>query len=232
MGQENDGYVCSSKEMLRAYKCRSGDFKRRILYRLYVDNHSALFAVEGRYLRFIKPYELGKKYYNQALVAEGMLKGGTHSEATRAMISHNRKTSNRCQEVVRVHNEHQRTPEARERQSQRLRNSVLHKENLARVQSSEEYKAKQRAGTLAMISTPEWQAWNLQRLKDLTSSEKHKKHLVRLNAKQKLSEERLAQSKRTRLAMKRPDVMKAHSQAQKQRSEREKRKNAMKDLFD
>ena len=62
-GNENDGYVCSSKWMKNAYKLRPEDFKRRILSRIY-SNREDLLEAEYRWLSKIKPEELGNKYYN------------------------------------------------------------------------------------------------------------------------------------------------------------------------
>ena len=62
-GHENDGYICSSKWMKKAYKIRPQDFKRRILYRIYT-NRKELLEQEFKWLSLIKPYELHGKYYN------------------------------------------------------------------------------------------------------------------------------------------------------------------------
>jgi hypothetical protein len=34
-GHENDGYVCSSTWMMKAYKIRPDDFKRKIIKKIY-----------------------------------------------------------------------------------------------------------------------------------------------------------------------------------------------------
>lgn len=70
-GTEEDGYICSSKMMLRAYKKRPSCFKRRILKRCFkMDQH----IWEQHYLNMIKDSELfykNKKYYNIKRVAAG-----------------------------------------------------------------------------------------------------------------------------------------------------------------
>lgn len=87
MGTEHDGYICSSREMKAEYDRRPRDFKRRILYRIPVDNHKALLLIEGRWLRMIKPYELGRRYYNLTTIIRSiMLKGGTMSDAQREQM--------------------------------------------------------------------------------------------------------------------------------------------------
>lgn len=62
-GTEDDGYICSSSWMKRAYKLRPEDFKRRILDR-NIDTKKETFLKEEKWLSLIKNEELGKRYYN------------------------------------------------------------------------------------------------------------------------------------------------------------------------
>jgi uncharacterized membrane protein len=62
-GTEDDGYVCSSKWMMNAYRIRSQDFTREILEKVYTSKKDT-FIIEGKYLALIKDKELGIKYYN------------------------------------------------------------------------------------------------------------------------------------------------------------------------
>ena len=62
-GTENDGYICSSPWMKRAYKLRPNDFKRRILTRVYT-NRQEMFDEEAKWQNFIKDEELRIRYYN------------------------------------------------------------------------------------------------------------------------------------------------------------------------
>ena len=62
-GSEDDGYVCSSVWMTKAYRRRPQDFKRRIVAKVYTDRKD-LLREEHRWLQMIKPEELGKRYYN------------------------------------------------------------------------------------------------------------------------------------------------------------------------
>lgn len=62
-GFENDGYICSSKIMKKAFKRRPYDFKRRIIKR-NISSRPELYVEELRYLKMIKPEELRSKYYN------------------------------------------------------------------------------------------------------------------------------------------------------------------------
>lgn len=71
-GMSNDGYVCSSKRMLKAYKKRTSDFKRRILK--YVHKEEDILYWEQFYLNMIKDTELlykNGKYYNIKRIAAG-----------------------------------------------------------------------------------------------------------------------------------------------------------------
>lgn len=62
-GKEDDGYICSSPWMKRAYKNRPEDFRRRILERVYT-NKKSLLEREYKWLSMIKPEELKNRYYN------------------------------------------------------------------------------------------------------------------------------------------------------------------------
>jgi hypothetical protein len=62
-GNENDGYICSSKWMKDSYKRRPNDFKRRTLSRVYT-NKKDLLEEEYKWLSLIDSDDLGKKYYN------------------------------------------------------------------------------------------------------------------------------------------------------------------------
>lgn len=62
-GNEDDGYICSSRWMRQSYKRRPSDFKRRILKRIYT-NRKDLLIKESEFLKKIKNEELGTRYYN------------------------------------------------------------------------------------------------------------------------------------------------------------------------
>lgn len=62
-GTEDDGYICSSKTMLKAHKRRPQDFKRRILSRIYTDRQGLLHE-EQRFLDMIDRDHFGSRYYN------------------------------------------------------------------------------------------------------------------------------------------------------------------------
>lgn len=62
-GTIDDGYVCSSSWMKKAYKIRPQDFSRRIL-KTNIDCRKKMYIEEYSFLSRIKPHEVGKKYYN------------------------------------------------------------------------------------------------------------------------------------------------------------------------
>lgn len=61
-GTEDDGYICSSRWMRKAYRRRPEDFKRRIIQRVVERNF--LLVEEQKWLNMIKPEEKKFKYYN------------------------------------------------------------------------------------------------------------------------------------------------------------------------
>lgn len=62
-GSINDGYICSSNRMRKAYRRRPQDFKRRIL-KTNIPIREQTFEEEYSWFSMIKEEELGKKYYN------------------------------------------------------------------------------------------------------------------------------------------------------------------------
>lgn len=62
-GREDDGYICSSTRMRKAYRRRPQDFKRRIVGRV-VTSRTELLEEEYRWLSLVPDDQLGKKYYN------------------------------------------------------------------------------------------------------------------------------------------------------------------------
>jgi hypothetical protein len=64
-GTEDDGYICSSSWMTKAYKRRPEDFRRRVLARI-ITNRFDLYEEEHRWLQMMKQEEIkGPRYYNQ-----------------------------------------------------------------------------------------------------------------------------------------------------------------------
>jgi hypothetical protein len=69
-GTEDDGYVCSSSWLLKAYKIRPQDFKRKILKRIY-STRADLLNEEFKWISFIKPNEIKVRYYNLNIKSTG-----------------------------------------------------------------------------------------------------------------------------------------------------------------
>lgn len=64
LGSVNDGYICSSKMMLRDYRKNPDHFKRRILEYFVDPTGSLSLDKECQWLSLIPDEQLGKKYYN------------------------------------------------------------------------------------------------------------------------------------------------------------------------
>jgi preprotein translocase subunit SecD len=62
-GFENDGYVCSSTWMKKAWKIRPEDFRRKIL-KTNIKERPQMYIEEQRYFDMIKPHEIKTRYYN------------------------------------------------------------------------------------------------------------------------------------------------------------------------
>jgi hypothetical protein len=62
-GTEDDGYICSSSWMKKAYNKRPKDFKRRILVS-NIPSRQQTFDEEYKFLQRIKPEEVKIRYYN------------------------------------------------------------------------------------------------------------------------------------------------------------------------
>lgn len=81
MGKIDDGYVSSTGFMIKAYRKRPKDFKRRVLEYYYGDNSKELLEIEQKYLNMIKEAELcnrenirlkTSRYYNIKKNASGI----------------------------------------------------------------------------------------------------------------------------------------------------------------
>ena len=64
-GAEDDGYVCSSKEMRSEYSIRPRDFSRKVVQRIY-GGRKELIEAEHRWLQLIPDCHLGNKFYNKS----------------------------------------------------------------------------------------------------------------------------------------------------------------------
>jgi hypothetical protein len=75
-GTEDDGYICSSSWMMKGYKRRPADFKRRIL-KSNITSKVDLYLEEGRWLSMIdkseiKPINETPRYYNLKISTDNL----------------------------------------------------------------------------------------------------------------------------------------------------------------
>jgi NUMOD3 motif len=89
LGSVDDGYIGSNKRLLATYRKRPEDFKRRILFWLPMKDKTLLYVEEQRWLNFIRPTELHRRYYNAKQIASGGY--GTCTETMKLKISESRK---------------------------------------------------------------------------------------------------------------------------------------------
>jgi hypothetical protein len=85
-GTTDDGYVCSSPWMKRAYRNRQHDFKRKILKYVYTNRHD-LLDEETKFLVRIKDSELKIRYYNLHNKNKGHWSATDNSLTVREKIS-------------------------------------------------------------------------------------------------------------------------------------------------
>jgi len=86
-GSINDGYICSSRVMRRAYNRRPTDFKRRIISYIYTCKED-LIIEEQKWLNMINRSEYNKKYYNISPNSHTpSTLGYNHSDETKRKIS-------------------------------------------------------------------------------------------------------------------------------------------------
>ena len=81
VGDEFDGYICSSNRMRDAYRRRPQDFKRKIIQRNIPK--SKLLGEEHKWLSLIKDDELGTKYYNHSKRHFGHWTNTTYADSIR-----------------------------------------------------------------------------------------------------------------------------------------------------
>jgi len=73
-GHEGDGYICSSKWMYMSFKRRPDDFggrEGRKILKTNILSKQEMYEEEQRWLNMIKVEEIGKRYYNLKLTANG-----------------------------------------------------------------------------------------------------------------------------------------------------------------
>jgi hypothetical protein len=159
-GTEDDGYVCSCTWMMKAYKIRPNDFKRKILARIYT-TRSELLEEEHRWLQMIKPEELKVRYYNSTnrkfnhwSASERDKVRRTISEKTKEAMS--RPDVRECyEEGLKTRDCRSSDPEVREKRKQSMLKTMAKKfpveERIKRAEwGSDEFKEIHRSNTQAM----------------------------------------------------------------------------------
>jgi len=91
-GSEQDGYVCSSSWMKRAYRLRPHDFRRRILVKELSSPYD-MFQEEQRWLDMIKPEEMRVRYYNLCKFAKNHWRTSNDVGSTVEKIAANTKAA-------------------------------------------------------------------------------------------------------------------------------------------
>lgn len=83
MGKVDDGYVCSSKSMNKAYADRPGDFERYILEWHDSTDDKSLRKKEARWLQKIKAEEFGRRFYNLSCPGRNLRRKTTQKRSER-----------------------------------------------------------------------------------------------------------------------------------------------------
>ena len=104
-GEPNDGYVCSSVHMKRAYKNRPQDFKRRILVSNIITK-SMMFEEELRYLNLAS--KRPERYYNKQFTNDHWSADEEKSKQVRKKISESNKGRSVWNKGKKLSEEHRR----------------------------------------------------------------------------------------------------------------------------
>jgi len=198
-GTKDDGYICSSIKMLRAYYKRKGDFKRRIIKYIYT-NTKDLLKEEDRWLKMIDPSKTIKsntslrdreknvRYYNINLKAWDVWH---RVEEQRKTVGQKISASKKGKSTIPC------SPEKAARISEAKKSKKL--------KFTDEHKQKLREAKLGTTHTEEWKMENSIRLKEQwkngtrTSSgplsEEHKGKISKSSKGRKLENSQIQQMK-------------------------------------
>lgn len=142
-GTENDGYVCSSQWMRRAYLRRPEDFRRHILFRC--NNKPDLLQEEYRWLMFTKPEEIrGPRYYNLSRGKIGHWSAQDYEKGVKKRISSETKKAMSRPEIREkmllsyAARDWSQTDETRKRRSDSMKKTMAEKFPIRRVSLSGE----------------------------------------------------------------------------------------------
>jgi hypothetical protein len=103
-GTEDDGYICSSRWMRKAYKRRPEDFKRRIISKVFTDRKE-LLNKEFEWLSLIEDAQLKYKYYNATKHKNGHWVAEDYEKNIRKRISQKTKEAMQRPEIKQKYQE-------------------------------------------------------------------------------------------------------------------------------
>lgn len=173
-GNIDDGYICSSNWMRKAYRRRPQDFRRRILKTNL--SREQMYIEEQRYFDMINPEEIKEKYYNLNLSSKKpwhMLENSNKSVGQKISEAKKGKSTGPCSVETKA---------------------KISKSNKGRV-FSEEHKEKLRQAKLGKKHTEEWKQKNSERMKvqwaDGTRKKAEPKKTMSREQQNKLSSNRL-----------------------------------------
>lgn len=148
-GTEDDGYICSSRWMRKAYKRRPNDFKRRIISKIF-SNRKELLDKEFEWLSLIEDTELKSKYYNATKHKNGHWMAEDYEKDVKKRISQKTKEAMNRPEVrekylqgLKSRDNRSSDMEVREKRRQSMIGKNVGKDNSKAVAAS----AEKRRGT-------------------------------------------------------------------------------------
>lgn len=164
-GTIDDGYICSSSWMLKAYKLRPEDFKRRIISYVYT-NRVDLLNEEKRWLDMIRDEELATKntttesrkkirYYNFTKV----MKNPWHSTPNGVSVIGEKISKAKKGKSVPC------SPEKAKAISEAKKKKFAEKEEALGYKFSSEHRAKMSENSKGRKHTEEWKRQNSERMK-------------------------------------------------------------------
>lgn len=178
-GTIDDGYICSSSWMKKAYKIRPEDFKRRILKTNLT--REQMYLEEQIYFNTIKPEEIKTKYYNLSLSS----KDPWHKHPLK-----NKSIGQKISASKKGKNTGPRDPSVGKKISEAKKTAFA-----ARGGMSEEHKEKLRQAKLGKKHTEKWKKCNSERMKkqwsDGTRKRKEPKKTMTREEQDKLHSEKL-----------------------------------------
>lgn len=172
-GTEDDGYICSSNNMLKAYKRRPHDFRRKVVQRVRT-NRNDLHEAEHRWLQQIKDEELNSKFYNKSKHRFGHWSAREDKDEIQRLIKETKS---------------KKTPEERER----LRQVQIEIKANRTAEDVSRAKEKQSKAKRKFLQSERGKAWREEHSKKV-SRWVHKLTAAAAEAKSKMTKEELQQT--------------------------------------